>query len=303
MANDATNPEQLSRARTFRLVWYNLGLMLIMSLLLYRVIMQAADADARAQAAAAAKPTVKTETTAPEKPVAAPVKLDSAATGDSSTAIGETETISSTETESESAAAEPADTKEKQPADPMMITYVLWAISLAGGLGGVLCNLRGVFEFERDKSFFPAYLELPFYLRPVSGVLCGLFTFFVSTFFAGALSQGDADGWQTLSGMFPYIGLAFIAGFASQEFMEKLKETAKTLFGTQTPDGSADALPAAPPPVVEAPLPTAEEDDGHESFSVGDSDLESAKKGVKKPAPPPTPPPVTPVPPRGRRAD
>ena len=279
MADNAAGSEQLSRARTFRLVWYNLGLMLIMSLLLYRVIMQASEADATTQAAAA-KTAAKTKTTSSEKPVATPLSLDSVpiVRDDSSAISAETETVSPAEPEPQ----------EKRLVHPMMIAYVLWAISLAGGLGGVLCNLRGVFEFERDKTYFPAYLELPFYLRPVSGILCGLFTFFVSTFFAGALTQGDGDGWQTLSGMFPYIGIAFIAGFASQEFMERLKETAKTLFG----------VPAEPPP---APAPPPSGDEGHERFKGGADDdlgLESVKKGTQQPTYTPPPPPS----PR-RRAD
>ncbi len=178
-----------------------------------------------------------------------------------------------------------------------MIAYVLWAISLAGGLGGVLSNLRGVFGFTRDQSYFPAYLELPFYLRPVSGVLCGLFTFFVSSFFSGALAQqGAGSGWQTLQGMFPYIGIAFIAGFASQEFMERLKDTAQTLFGVQTSNNTAADVVVAPPAPPDVPVAT--EDEGHESFRGPDSGLESVKKETPKP---PAPPPVVVVPPVSRR--
>lgn len=296
MANNAADSEQLSRPRTFRLVWYNLGLMLIMSLLLYRVIMQAAEADAAAQAAAA-KTAAKTETTSPKKTSAAPVPSDTAA---ASAAAGDTSASNASGSDTVSPAEPTKQEEKKQPANPMMIAYVLWAISLAGGLGGVLCNLRGVFEFERDKSYFPAYLELPFYLRPVSGVLCGLFTFFVSTFFAGALTQGDGDGWQTLPGMFPYIGIAFIAGFASQEFMERLKETAKTLFGVP----SAAEPPEAPPPPPPPPPAGDAGDEGHESFRgavADDAGLESTKKRAATPAPVPLPVPPPPTP--RRKAD
>lgn len=304
MANNADGSEILSRARTIRLVWYNLGLVLVMSLLMYRVIMQASEADAAAQATA--KQTAKTELAPAKKPSPQPAtqSLDSSATTfatDDSSAAPAVADETDAETVSPEEEGQPAQ-QENLPSDPRMIAYVLWAISLAGGLGGVLSNLRGVFEFERDQSYFPAYLELPFYLRPVSGVLCGLFSFFVSSFFAGALTEGDSEGWKTLAGMFPYIGIAFIAGYASQEFMERLKETAKTLFGVP----SSAEPPAAPPP-PEPPVPPAPDDadEGHESFRApvaDDAGLESMKKGAQQPpVSSPPPPPSPPSPPTYRR--
>ena len=281
---DNASSDQLSRPRTIRLVLYNLALTLVFSLLLYQVIMQAAEADAQKQARKKSQATTTAVQAPAEKPAAAPV-ADSlqSAVADS----GAHETVS------QAVDAAPEETPET---DPRMIAYVLWAISLAGGLGGVLSNLRGVFGFTRDQSYFPAYLELPFYLRPVSGVLCGLFTFFVSSFFSGALAQGSGAGWQTLEGMFPYIGIAFIAGFASQEFMERLKDTAQTLFGVQTSNTTADTtVPASVPPVE---TPPAAQDEGHESFR-GATDLESFKK--EAPARPPAAPPVIVAPPVSRR--
>ncbi len=286
---DNSASDQLSRPRTVRLVLYNLFLTLLFSLLLYQVIMSAAEAEARRLAP-------------PEVTVKAVVQQPAAKTaGDAATA---SDTLAS-EGEGDTAAAPVVTTtvspavsqpQTPQPADPRQIAYVLWAISLAGGLGGVLSNLRGVFGFTRDQSYFPAYLELPFYLRPVSGVLCGLFTFFVSSFFSGSLSPGDTAGWQTLQGMFPYIGIAFIAGFASQEFMERLKETAQTLFGVQSSAGNTVEVVSAPPPPA---APPANDDEGHESFRADDSGLESF---TKEPAPPPAaPPPMVIVPPPARR--
>lgn len=290
---DNLAPDQLSRSRTIGLVAYNLGLTLLFSLLLYQVIMNAAEADAQKQMRP--KTTASTAAQAPaESPAAEPVGDSIPSTEDSAAAAAAAlpeETVSAEETPAETPAS-----------DPRMIAYVLWAISLAGGLGGVLSNLRGVFGFTRDQSYFPAYLELPFYLRPVSGVLCGLFTFFVSSFFSGSLAPGDTAGWQTLQGMFPYIGIAFIAGFASQEFMERLKETAQTLFGVSTSGNTADPAPVVvtPPPVA----PPVNGDEGHESFKADDSGLESFKKEPAKP--PVAPPPVVIAPPPSssrRKAD
>lgn len=276
---DNASSDQLSRTRTVRLVLYNLALTLVFSLLLYQVIMQAAEAEAQKQARKKNQAATTAVQAPAQKPAAAPVADSLQPAADS----GVQEVVSP---------AVDAAPEETPQTDPRMISYVLWAISLAGGLGGVLSNLRGVFGFTRDQSYFPAYLELPFYLRPVSGVLCGLFTFFVSSFFSGALAQGSGAGWQTLEGMFPYIGIAFIAGFASQEFMERLKDTAQTLFGVQTSNNPVDTAPAAAVPPA-AP-PAAAEDEGHESFR-GATDLESFKKEA------PAVPPVTLAPPVSRR--
>lgn len=288
------NPDQLSRPRTVRLVLYNLALTLVLSLALYQVIMAAAEAEARRQA----PPEVTV--TAVVQPKAAETGTTPAASDTSAPQTGEDTAASPAMTTTVSTAVPQPQTPP--PPDPRMISYVLWAISLAGGLGGVLSNLRGVFGFTRDQSYFPAYLELPFYLRPVSGVLCGLFTFFVSSFFSGSPSPGDSAGWQTLQGMFPYIGIAFIAGFASQEFMERLKETAQTLFGASSSSNTA-AVEVQPVAVVPPPAaPEAEEGDGHESFSPDDTGLESFRK---EPAKPPVAPPPVVIMPRapGRKAD
>ncbi|MBU6340069.1 MAG: hypothetical protein KGS48_01130 [Bacteroidetes bacterium] len=177
---------------------------------------------------------------------------------------------------------------------PGMIAYVLWAIFLAGGLGGALSNLRGIFEFSRDLTYIPAYLEIPFYIRPVSGVICGLFTFFVSSFFAGALTQGSPSSWQTLEGMFPYIGIAFIAGYASQEFMERLKETAKTLFGV--PTQAVDTNPVPPNGEPQSP-PEATENKGGGEESFNPNDPEPVKMRT------PVAPPKNDAGPKLRRAD
>jgi hypothetical protein len=303
------NTDHLSGRRTFYIVAYNLLLILLMAGLLYSKIMGAAHAEAAAVEAATAKAPIAQKV--PAK-VPAPVVNGNTTTPDTTkapdTAASETEVPAPVTTLSAAPHAKPAE----------MIAYVLWAISLAGGLGGALSNMRGFFEHYRDKSYFPAYLEIPFYIRPVSGILCGLFTFFVSTFFAGALAaNGEAGGWKSFEGMFPYIGIAFIAGFASQEFMERLKETAKTLFGVPTtsnndtePPPPDTNTPPATPPAPEAP--PANQDGGEESFKVEEEgDSKSAVKTVAPPPPSqPTPPPVTPPPPpaappttRGRRAD
>jgi hypothetical protein len=270
-----------------------------MAMMLYNVIMDASNAEenikktTREKAEAAAAKAATAETPAPVASPATTAKTDTTKPAAKPAQVGPAKPATS------APPSQPAGKKtDDTPYDPAMIRYVLWAISLAGGLGAALSNLRGVFEFSRDHTYFPAYLELPFYMRPFSGIICGMFTFFVSTFFAGALTQGDNSGWHTLQGMFPYIGLAFIAGYASQEFMERLKETAKSLFGVPTTAAQPPAAPAAPA----AKLPVSGlDDDGHESFNPNAEIAPPPPETGRSIAPPvvqPTPPPVT-----GRRPD
>lgn len=303
MANENESPtEDLSRKRTVILVLYNVLITLIMSLLLYQTILKAAHAENNANRKMAVVTEIKVEK-----------KMTVDDTGkakvDSSKVVTKDTLKPATDT-----ALEPADKQESKsqaPIIPDMIAYVLWAISLAGGLGGALSNLRGIFEFSRDQTFFPAYLEMPFYVRPISGVICGLFTFFLSTFFAGALAaQGTGSGWQTVQGMFPYIGIAFVAGFASQEFMERLKETAKTLFGaTQQSDDNADPVVVQPvtitPPANTTPeqQPVNGNGGGEESFNPDAEEVPPVTPPTQTPAPPVQQPMIVMQPRKKRRPD
>ena len=278
MADNAsdTPSKALGPKRTYYLVGYNVLLVAIMAVSFYNVVLSAAKADLAfqesQQIAAQEKPAATDATPGPatEKP----------ATGTADSMQAASAPASETSMD-EPPVGERREGTSRESRNILMITYVLWAISLAGGLGGALSNLRGVFEYARDKSYFPEYLELPFYVRPISGVLCGLFTFFLARFFTIALSSGEnlGGGWQTLEGMLPYIGIAFLAGFASQEFMERLKETAKSLFGVPT------QLNDAPPPA------------NNESAQASGKELESLEgaalpKGIVGQKPKPVPPPV-----------
>lgn len=108
----------------------------------------------------------------------------------------------------------------------------LLTMLVAGGAGGTLCNLRGLFRWMSiNKGRFPKAYALPFVVRPFTGSLTGLFVFFVGNLLVAALAETRPRAWETLDGRLPYIGFALLAGFAAQEFMEKLKEVARTTFG------------------------------------------------------------------------
>jgi hypothetical protein len=115
-----------------------------------------------------------------------------------------------------------------------LLSFTLVTMLFAGATGGTLCNLRGLFKYGRDGEF-PTNLQAPFYIRPFTGAVAGVFIFFVGNLLTSALSiQASNLTWASLPGRLPYIALALLAGFASQEFTERLKEVAKTSFSPNT---------------------------------------------------------------------
>lgn len=112
------------------------------------------------------------------------------------------------------------------------LTATLASVLSAGALGAALCNLRGLFTHADEKGGrIPARLEIPYYVRPVTGLLTGLISFFAGNLMVVSLSTDPASrSWQSLSGRLPFIAVAILAGFAAQEFMERLKQTAGALF-------------------------------------------------------------------------
>ena len=103
---------------------------------------------------------------------------------------------------------------------------------VAGALGGCLYNLRGIAKHSAESDYRGEY-NLSYYLKPLSGGVCGVVVFFMLLGGALALNsgtQGSNLAWSTLNGRMPYIAAALLAGFASHEFMLKLKDIARALF-------------------------------------------------------------------------
>jgi hypothetical protein len=230
----ANEPTPLPSSNTRNVVIYNIALSVVMSFGLYQVVVRAAERDIAYQKESLQRTEVKVTKTLTVKADSLLGQAVGSRNADTVAPLDSVVTI----TEADPASTNADGERSKLP-NLRMVTYVMWAVLLAGGLGGTLSNLRGIFEYYRDYTFIPDYLELPFYIRPISGMICGLFTFFLARFFTIALSSGEnISSWQTLEGMLPYIGVALLAGFASQEFMERMRETARTFFGT-------NAAPAA----------------------------------------------------------
>jgi hypothetical protein len=125
-------------------------------------------------------------------------------------------------------------TSGKKP--PVNFYHVMLFTLLAGALGGVLCNLRGIFKYSMEDPILLEKMLLSYYVRPFMGAICGIFTYFVANLLITSLSvQPPVAEGIVFSNFIAAVGLAMIAGFGSYEFMNRLKETARTLFGGTLP--------------------------------------------------------------------
>lgn len=117
---------------------------------------------------------------------------------------------------------------------------VIIAMGIAGFLGAILCNFRGFFEFFRVKKKFPKELIIPYMLRPYTGLICGIFSYFLATIITGSLTEYPRTSDVPFSSMMSFLGFAILAGFASQEFTERLKTAAGAMFGLVRDEGNND---------------------------------------------------------------
>lgn len=111
-----------------------------------------------------------------------------------------------------------------------LLVKLLGMMILCGIIGACTCNFRGFFHYYDEKWGFPTKLEIPYYIRPAMGALSGILIFFVGNFI-NSESINTNGSWTTLTGTFPYLGFAFLAGFGSREFFTKLKDVTQVLFG------------------------------------------------------------------------
>jgi hypothetical protein len=123
----------------------------------------------------------------------------------------------------------------KTPSMRHALIRTIVILSLAGALGGILCNLRGIYRNLNENGVLPRKDQVPFYLRPFLGALNGVFVFFLGHLIVSALADPGKFIWMQLKGVLPYIGIALLAGFAVQEFLQKLKEVASTVFSRSRP--------------------------------------------------------------------
>jgi hypothetical protein len=112
---------------------------------------------------------------------------------------------------------------------------IIWLMLISGGLGGILCNLRGIFTNYRREGALPDRLFVPYLTRPFTAAICGVFVYFVASMLVTSITLTPIAYGVGFQGMISYMAFAIVAGFGSQEFMERLKALALTLFG-ERPD-------------------------------------------------------------------
>ncbi len=137
-----------------------------------------------------------------------------------------------------------SETSELKKKELVNFLDMLVVMFLAGMLGGVLANLRGVFEFYREEKGFPNHLFIPYLIRPLTAAISGLLIFFISHLIISSTAPSYDNEHITFKGMVSFMSLAIISGFASQEFTERLKAAASTLFGISPNEASPTPNPA-----------------------------------------------------------
>ena len=122
---------------------------------------------------------------------------------------------------------------ELDPGKKGLVSFfdILLLMLISGALGGVLCNLRGIFVYYRDEGGLPQDYAIPYIVRPFTAGVCGLFIYFVLSMVITSITMTPVVEGIGFQGTVSYIALAIVAGFGAQEFMERLKEVAITLFG------------------------------------------------------------------------
>ena len=132
--------------------------------------------------------------------------------------------------------------------------YILGMMISCGMLGGSLYDIRGLIKHSANNDYQPAF-NLSYLLRPVAGALCGLIALFL--LMAGQLGMSPGEkglsgtGWITFEGRLLYLTFGFLAGYASQVFMAKLKDIADAAFSTNNSEPKEKK--SSPSPVLRDP--------------------------------------------------
>lgn len=97
--------------------------------------------------------------------------------------------------------------------------------ALMGSLGGILYCLRGVYLNKSVHKRWDKDWHVWYYLRPLTSLISGL----ISSIFlkAGLLVLDAVEGEMS----FGYLAVAFIAGYNVDNFLKKIEDVAKTIWG------------------------------------------------------------------------
>ena len=109
------------------------------------------------------------------------------------------------------------------------LVNTLFTMMVAGAAGGALANLRQFLQIGRHDDGLPTRMEVPLYLRPLSGAVMAVVVFFVLQFFIAVLSVGaTTQGWALLHGRLAYVAVALLVGLMVRD-LEKGRDVLAAL--------------------------------------------------------------------------
>jgi hypothetical protein len=109
------------------------------------------------------------------------------------------------------------------------IIKILIYTASAGGIGGAVYNIR---TFTSQPTTVNVW-EIWYLISPIVSIFFGIFSFVLIAGGVLVLSNEQSVSSNTT---FFYVGLAFLAGFATENFVQKLMDLAKVFFSS-TPSG------------------------------------------------------------------
>ncbi|GAA0717893.1 hypothetical protein GCM10009430_15350 [Aquimarina litoralis] len=220
-----------------------------------------------------------------------PIEIDTIIRDTTKTAISKTRVNLAVATDAKKNKLTPEEQEEEIAKDVEHVNFLdmLVVMFLAGMLGGVLANLRGIFEFYREEQYFPDNLFIPYLIRPLTAAISGLLIFFISHLIISSTANPTYDNeYISFRGMVSFMSLAIISGFASQEFTERLKAAAGTLFGiTPTETSGKSGTPVSPEVPDTASDPSNLNDNDDVSTDIPSNEDTSETSPVNIPTTPP----------------
>lgn len=109
-----------------------------------------------------------------------------------------------------------------QPIEPLFLKS-----AIVGCLGGVLYCIRGIYLNKCILDRWDDKWLVWYYLRPVASTLSGVISFILLK--AGLLVLDATQGDVT----YGYYAVAFIAGYNVDNFLKKMEDIAKTVWGIE----------------------------------------------------------------------
>jgi hypothetical protein len=129
---------------------------------------------------------------------------------------------------------------------PNILIKTIVFTGVSGGIGGVLYAVRG-FIYHNETNTFVKVSKWATLYQPITGFLSGVVVYFLIVGGLLTLSTGSslASTANYQKGILFYCGIAFLAGFGTKKFNEKLDELATTIFSAGPDSSSAKASTGA----------------------------------------------------------